>query len=80
MTTYGHQPLLFFSTAPLVRKPQTLHCPYNYVNNNVERIFYYLLILKGDSNADLCIFEQIFSVHPDNFAGFDTGKLPFFLC
>lgn len=80
MTAYGHQPLLFFSTAPLVRKPQTLHCPYNYVNNNVERTFYYLLILKGDSNADLCIFEQIFSVHPDNFAGFDPGKLPFFPC
>ena len=80
MTTYGHQSLLFFSTAPLVRKPQTLHCPCDYVNNDAKRAFYDLLMLKGDSNADLCIFEQISSVYPDNLAAFDTGKLPFFLC
>ena len=79
MTTYGHQSSLFFSTAPLVRKPQTLHCPCNYVKNHAKRAFD-LLILKGDSNAYLCIFEQILSVHPDNFTAFDTGKLPFFHC
>ncbi len=71
---------LRFSTAPLVRKPQIIHCPSNYVTNNVKRAFYYLFVLKGDSNADLCIFQQILSVHPDDLAGFDTGKLSFFPC
>ena len=57
MTTYGHQSLLFFSTAPLVRKPQTFHCPCDYENNDAKRAFCFLLMLKGDSNANLCLIE-----------------------
>jgi hypothetical protein len=35
-------------------------------------------LLKGDADADLCVFEKIFPIDPDNFAGLDTCKLPFF--
>ena len=38
-----------------------------------------LIVFKGDTNAYLCIFEKILSIHPDNFAGFNTCKLSFFL-
>jgi len=71
MTPLGHQSLLF-------------HCPVSPRSHNSPQSLPLwlknLYLPKGDTNPNLSTFEQILAVHSDNFAGFDTCKLSFFLC
>ncbi len=73
MTPLSHQSLLF-------------HCPVYGIPKASPQLCLITLkvmsykLLKCDTYTNFSIFEQFLAVNSDNFAGFDTCKLSFFLC
>ena len=74
-TDDSSQPSVSTLPLPRIRDTQSLSAT---LFNNAKRMFYKLL--KCDTYTNFSTFEQILAVHSDNFAGFDTCKLSFFLC
>jgi len=72
MTPLSHQSLLFH--CPVYRMPKASP---QLCFNNTKKMSYKLF--KCDTYTNFSTFEQILAVHSDNFAGFDTCKLSFFL-